>query len=531
MGSKKLQVWLPLLFALVMTLGMWIGYKLRADTSTSTVGFMSNTKSNTMQEIMNLIQNKYVDNVSMDSIKEDGINAMLSHLDPHSIYIPAQELQEVNDDMQGNFTGIGVEFQVFNDTVNIVNVIADGPSFKAGVQVGDKIIKVNDSVSIAGKKIDPDHVKKLLRGQAGTNVNITVLRNGLLERITIKRGMIPIPSVDADYMIAPEVGFIHINKFSETTYQEFMSAMEKLQKSGMQELILDLRGNPGGILQEAADIADEFLDGDKMIVYTHGSKLPDMEYHCKKDGVFEKGKLTVLVDETSASASEILSGALQDWDRATLIGRRTFGKGLVQQQYPLSDGGAVRLTIARYYTPLGRNIQKPYDKGIEQYEDELTERFHNGEVVHGDTSKPTGPAFKTKAGHIVYGGGGITPDIFIPFDTTSQPDQVLQLYLKGTFNNFVYQYYMQNKTYFQTIKNPIDFYKQYKPGEKEWQQLVEYAMKRDTVNLSKVSASAKSDLLEKFQAMLARQIWRTDGYYEVSNETDPMIKKALEVMK
>jgi carboxyl-terminal processing protease len=299
----------------------------------------------------------------------------------------------------------------------------------------------------------------------------------------------------------------------------------------MKQLILDLRGNPGGILQEAANIADEFLDDNKMIVYTHGTKIPNMEYHCSKDGVFEKGKLTVLVDETSASASEILSGALQDWDRAPIIGRRTFGKGLVQQQYPLSDGGAVRLTVARYYTPLGRNIQKPYDKGVTVYEDELMERFHNGEVVHGDTSTPRGKAFKTKAGHIVYGGGGITPDIFIPFDTTSQPQAVLQLYVKGTFNNFVYQYYVQNKSSFQSIKNPLDFYNTFKPGEKEFQQLSAYAIRRDTVDISKISASAKTDLLEKFQAMLARQIWHTEGYFEVSNETDPMIKKALEVVK
>jgi len=214
MGSKKLQIWLPLLFAIVMTLGMFVGYKLRADTSTQTAGFMQNTRSNTVQEILNLIQNKYVDNISVDSIKEDAINAMLSHLDPHSIYIPPRELQEVNEDMQGNFTGIGVEFQMYDDTVNIVNVIADGPSYKAGVEVGDKIIKVNDTTAIAGKKLDPDDVKKLLRGANGTNVNITVLRDDKLERITIKRGMIPLPSVDASYMVAPSTAFIHINKFS-----------------------------------------------------------------------------------------------------------------------------------------------------------------------------------------------------------------------------------------------------------------------------------------------------------------------------
>jgi carboxyl-terminal processing protease len=455
---------------------------------------------------------------------------MLAHLDPHSVYIPAKELQEVNEDMQGNFMGIGVEFQLYNDTVNIVNVIADGPSYKAGAQIGDKIIKVDDSVLIAGKKIKPDDVKKLLRGPGGSKVNITVLRDKSLERLTIIRGLIPLPSVDVNYLIAPVTGFIHINKFSETTYKEFMAAMEKLQQQGMKQLILDLRGNGGGLLQEAADIADEFLDDNKMIVYTEGSKMPRMEYHCRRDGIFEKGKLIVLVDETSASAAEILSGALQDWDRATLIGRRTFGKGLVQQQYSLTDGAAIRLTVARYYTPLGRNIQKPYNKGIEEYENELITRFHNGELVHADTSKPNGPAFKTKAGHVVYGGGGITPDIFIPFDTTAQPKEALQLYIKGTLNNFVYEYYVQNKQYLRSFKTPIDLYNQFKPGEKEWQQLASFARK-DTVDVNNISAVAKTDVLKRFQSLLARQIWRAEGYYEISNETDPMIKKALEVLK
>lgn len=529
MDNKKLQVWLPLMFAVVMTIGMWAGYKLREDTAGS-AGFISNSKSNSIQEILNLIQNKYVDTVSLDSLKETAITEMLSHLDPHSVYIPASELQEVNEDMQGNFEGIGVEFQIFNDTVNIVNVIENGPSFKAGVQIGDKILFVRDTSKVAGVNIKGDDIKKLLRGPGGTKVNITVLRNNNEKKVlTIERGLIPLPSVDADYMIDSVTGFIHINKFSETTYKEFMAAMEKLQGTGMKELILDLRGNGGGVLQQAADIADEFLDEDKMIVYTYGSKAPRAEYRCSKDGVFEKGKLTVLVDETSASASEILSGALQDWDRATIIGRRTFGKGLVQQQFPLSDGAALRLTVARYYTPVGRNIQKPYDKGLENYEDELMNRFNDGEVLHGDTSSKKGPAYKTPGGHIVYGGGGITPDIFIPYDTTSQPDAVRKLYYKGTLVNFVYTYYIGNKTYLQSMKSPTDLYKQFKPGEKELEQLQSFA-KKDSVNIDNIPPTAKTFLLESFQSLLARQIWRSEGYYEVSNSSDEMIKKAMEVM-
>ncbi|NNV55788.1 S41 family peptidase [Limnovirga soli] len=529
MVNKKLQVWLPLLFAVVLAIGMALGYQLKEDTSGGE-GFMSNTRNNSLQEVLTLIENRYVDSVSVDSLKETAINTMLAHLDPHSIYIPPVEIQEVNEDMQGNFMGIGVEFQIFDDTVNIVNVIPDGPSFKAGVQVGDKLIKVNDTASVAGKHIMPDDIKKLLRGPGGSNVSVTVLRNNKQQRIKIDRGIIPLPSVDAAYMMDSVTGFIHINKFSETTYPEFMAAMEKLQGSGLLQLVLDLRGNGGGVLQQAVNIADEFLDNDKMIVYTQGNKAPKIEYRCSKEGVFETGKLVVLVDETSASASEILSGALQDWDRATIIGRRTFGKGLVQQQYPLSDGGALRLTIARYYTPIGRNIQKPYNKGLENYEDELMQRFHDGEVVHGDTALPKGPAFKTKGGKTVYGGGGITPDVFVPFDTTSQPKEILQLYIKNTLNNFIYQYYMQNKSAFTGVKTPKQLSEAFKPGENEWQQLNSFATK-DTINLSHLSALAKSELLQKMPTLMARQIWRAEGYYEVSNQTDPMLAKAMQAFK
>lgn len=529
MVSKKLQVWLPLLFAVMMVIGMWLGYQLRANT-TGGNSFISNNKSNSLQEVLNLIQSKYVDPVSMDSLKIDAINEMLSHLDPHSIYIPAKELQSVNEDMRGNFQGIGVQFQIFDDTVNVVNVIPGGPSEKAGVLTGDKFISVNDTVKVAGIHITADSIKELLRGPAGSKVKVTFLRDGSLKPLTIQRGTIPLPSVDAAYLISPETGFIHIGRFSETTYVEFMVAMEKLQAGGMKKLILDLRGNGGGILQQATNIADEFLDDQKMIVYTKGDKIENMEIRCSKEGVFETGPLAVLVDETSASASEVLSGALQDWDRATIIGRRTFGKGLVQQQYGLTDGGALRLTVARYFTPLGRNIQKPYNKGIQNYEDELIERFHNGEVVHGDTSTPVGPAFKTKSGHLVYGGGGITPDIFIPFDTTSQPKQVLQMYIKGTLSDFVYRYYLQNKRALAAFSSPVVLYRQFLPDEKLWKDLVAYAAK-DSINLTNLSAGAKSDILKRFEALLGRQIWRTEGYIEINNEDDPMVRKALEVLK
>ena len=530
MGSKKFQVWLPLLFAIVMTAGMVIGYQMRAKTAVANSFFQNNTSSGVLQEILSLIKNKYVDKVGTDSLKADAVNDMLAHLDPHSVYIPPSELAGVNEELQGNFQGIGVEFQIFDDTVNVVNVIEGGPSDKAGMQIGDKMLEVNDTIAVAGVHIKPDKIRNLLRGEGGTDVDVKVLRNGQQKKITIQRGTIPLPSVDVSYVIAPQTGFIRISKFAETTYEEFIDALRKLQQQHIQKLILDLRGNGGGFLNEAVNIADEFLDNDKLIVYTQGANVSKTEYHCKREGLFEKGELVVLVDETSASASEILSGALQDWDRATLIGRRTFGKGLVQQQYNLTDGGALRLTVARYYTPLGRNIQKPYNKNKEDYEEELIQRFHNGEVVIGDTTRPTTQAFKTPNGHLVYGGGGITPDIFVPFDTTAQPQPVVDLFYKGTLSNFIYHYYMNNKSTLQNIKTPQQLTSQYHPGNDDWQQLVQFAQ-RDSINLNNVSETVKEDVLNKLPAYLARQMFRTEGYFVVMNPRDPMVEKALAVLQ
>ena len=529
MVRKKVQVWLPLIFAVVMALGMILGYKLRQNT-TGGDSFLHNSNTTPLQEAISLIQNKYVDNVKMDSLEEPAINGLLDHLDPHSVFIPAKNLDEMNEDLQGNFQGIGIEFQMINDTVNVMNVIPDGPSFKAGVQIGDKIIGVNDKANLTGKDVSTDDVRKELRGADGSEVLVNILRGASTQKIKIKRGIIPLYSLDAAYMLDSTTGYIKLNKFAETTYREFMQAMEKLQKQNMKKLVLDLRDNGGGIMQEAVEIADEFLDEDKLIVYTQGEHSPRADYRCSKDGVFEKGKLVVLVDETSASASEILSGALQDWDRATIIGRRTFGKGLVQQQFNLSDGSAMRLTVARYYTPLGRNIQKPYNKGRDEYEQELINRYHDGELVIGDTAKPKGKAFKTPNGHLVYGGGGITPDIFVPFDTTSQPQPVIELFAKGTIRSFVYNYYIEHRNQLQQYKTTEQLHRQFHLGENEWNQLQTFAV-RDSVNLKNVSAASKTFVLNQMENLLARQIWRTEGFYEISNAGDPMIKKALEVMK
>ena len=521
---KQLKIWLPLLFAIVMIFGMLIGYRLSGDISPK--GFFKTQKKAPLEEVIGLINQRYVDSVNMDTLGQNAIQGMLAHLDPHSIYIPPVDLTEVNEDLQGNFEGIGVEFQIFDDTVNIVSVLAGGTSDKAGLQIGDKIVKVNDS-TVAGNGIDADKIKKYLRA-GSSNVTIMVMREKKPLSVTITRGTIPLPAIDASYMIDKETGYIRINKFSETTHPEFVQAMQALQKTGLQKLILDLRGNGGGILQQAIAIADDFLDGDKLIVYTQGVNSPKVEYRCKIDGLFEKGKLVVLTDEGTASASEVLTGALQDWDRATIIGRRTFGKGLVQEQYQLSDGSALRLTIARYYTPTGRSIQKPYNKqDHESYNEEVMKRFHDGEVLHGDTTtNRSGKVYKTNGGRIVYGGGGITPDIFVAFDTSTFDRNIAQLYANNTFNRFIYSYYIQHLSDFKQYKTASDFAAGFHDDNKLWNSLVDYAAK-DTINLKTIPEKDKNILLLRTKALLGRQGWRQEGYFEVANTFDPVIKKAL----
>ena len=525
---KRLQVWLPLLFSLVMIAGMVIGFKLRENTPSD--GFFRTAKKTPLQEVLELINSKYVDNVNTDTLGNDAIQEMLTHLDPHSVYIPASDLQEVNEDLEGNFKGIGVEFQIINDTVHVVNVLPEGPSDEAGLAIGDRFLMVGDSV-VAGTKITSDRIKKMLRGPGESKVNVKMLRGNRVIPFVIRRGTIPIPSLDAAYIIDQSTGYIKLNKFAETTFEEFMKSLESLKEKKINKLILDLRGNGGGILDEAVQIADEFLDGDKLIVYTKGDKTKKEVYEAKRPGLFETGKLIVLIDEGSASASEVVAGAIQDWDRGTILGRRSFGKGLVQQQYMLSDGSGLRLTVSRYYTPSDRSIQKPYTEGMENYNDEVYERFHNGEVLKTDSAKShNGKEYKTKGGRIVYGGGGITPDIFVAFDTSFFQKSIGDLYNDNSISIFPYLYYMQHREELKQYKNPIEFAQKFNDLEALWSGLLKIA-KHDSFDLSKVVASEKQYLLHRLRANIARQIWRTEGFYEVWNTTDPVVQRALAELK
>ena len=528
MQNKKLQVWLPLLFSLVMIAGMVVGYRIK--TNMPGKGLFYVEKRAPVQEVLDLIQSKYVDNVPLDSLGNKAITDLLAKLDPHSIYLSAAQLQDTKEDLEGRFYGIGVEFTVIKDTINILNVVKNGPSDKAGLQVGDQFIKVDDS-TVAGVHITAEKIKKLLRGNGGTKVTLSILRDNLPKKATITRGMIPLYSLDAAYMINDSTGFIRLNKFSETTYREFMTATEELQKKGMKNMILDLRDNGGGILTEATEIADEFLDNDKLITYTEGVHSARKEYRCRREGAFETGRLVVLANENTASASEVLIGALQDWDRATVIGRRTFGKGLVQEQYELSDGSGVRLTVARYYTPLGRSIQKSWESGGEAYHNELLNRFHEGELLSGDSIKHgNAKSYKTKSGKIVYDAGGITPDIFVGLDTAGFNKQLSAIYYKGTLNDFVFRNYIGNKAFFSKYQTPLKFEKEYMVDPATWSNLTNYAL-HDSMHLQSITLAQKQELEKQVKILTARQIWQNEGLYEVSNAEDATVKKALEILK
>ncbi|MDB5201220.1 MAG: carboxyl-terminal protease [Ferruginibacter sp.] len=527
MNRKNLQVWLPLLFSITLIAGMFMGYKMRDGLPGKSFFYLQ--KQRPLQEIMDLIKSRYVDDVNMNDLSDTAIQAILSKLDPHSAFIPAEDLEKVNEDINGSFFGIGIEFNIIDDTLHVINVLKDGPSDKAGLKTGDKLLKAGDS-TLSGKKVSTDRIRKMLRGALGSPVELTILRNNAIRKIEIARGMIPLNSVDAAYMLDAEIGYIRLNKFTSQTYREFMTSLESLKKQKMTKLVLDLRDNGGGVLDEAVEIADEFLEGDKLITYTEGKHVAKKEYRCRREGQFEKGELVILANEGTASASEILIGALQDWDRATIIGRRSFGKGLVQDQFNLSDNSALRLTIARYYTPVGRSIQRSYAKGGKAYYDEFYNRFSEGELTSADSIKnDTSRIYTTKAGKKIFGGGGITPDIFVAADTSRMSLALAKVFAKGLVNDFGYRYFLANPSIAQQYSSAQQFVRTFSLTESNW-QLFEKMAVRDSVNVSALSASDKTFLVSSLKSSVARQLFRMEGYFEALNAEDNSIKKALELL-
>lgn len=521
MVNKKLKIWLPLIFSIVLIIGMFLGYILKGGNAK---GFFSVEKPTPYEEALQIIKMKYVDSVNIDSLKGKSIEAIMDELDPHSVYLPPVELKIANDDLEGKFEGIGVEFNLYNDTVQVVYVIPGGPGEKAGMMAGDIVLKANDSI-ISGKKLDATGIKEAIRGKSGSVVQLQLLRAGKPITLSITRGAIAIPSVDAYFMLDSSAAYLKLSKFTETSYEEFMYAMEALKKKGMQQLVLDLRHNGGGLMDEAVDIADEFLDGEKLIVYTQGVNSKKKEYKCKRPGILEKGKLTVLVDELTASASEVLCGALQDWCRATIIGQRSFGKGLVMEQFPLSDGSAIRLTTARYYTPIGRCIQRSYENGKKVYMDEIWQRYASGEMSFtGNHLMAHGKPFLTVCKDTVYESEGIVPNVFVPVDTNLNNEEINKLLYGSSLSQFAFQYYLKHQ---QEIM--------------KYSTVKELLSKTDAGSLFQefnahikptkpVTENIKNRIIQQIFALLARYKWGNAGYTEALIINDKEVNESLAMM-
>ncbi len=531
-NNKNSHPFLPLFFALVLIIGIFIGIRLnRNSQQNQLLQLFSNEKNNgnKLDELLDYVIREYVDTLYRDSLTDKTIETLLSNLDPHSAYIPAASLQSTNEPLNGNFEGIGIEFNLLRDTIYVVTAIPGGPSEKAGIKSGDKIIFV-DGKKVAGVKITNELVFKNLKGKGGTVVNIGVLRFGTsnIEYFKITRGKIPIYSVDASYMMDSITGYIKISRFASTTFQEFDHALSKLEKMGMQQLVLDLRGNPGGFLDAAIDISDEFLPRGKMIVYTQGKNRPRQNSIASDKGRFEKQKLAVLIDENSASASEIVAGAIQDNDRGIIIGRRSFGKGLVQEQSEFKDGSAIRLTIARYYTPSGRSIQKPYENGqLEDYYHDEMERYESGELVNADSVKMNKKLkYTTPSGKVVYGGGGIMPDYFIPIDTTKVSKYISELLYKNVINDFALEYVNQKRAQLK-YANAATFNEQFQVNNALFNDLKTYANKNN-VKTNASDLGKGFDLLSThLKAYIAKDIFNQEAWFLVKNSHDEACKKAL----
>lgn len=492
-----------------------------------------------LSSLMYMINNFYVDTLDMSELAEKAIINTLKELDPHSSYIPKEDVERVNETLEGSFEGVGLTFQLFKDTILVIAPVPGGPSDKVGIMAGDKIITVNDEDAF-GEDITNKWVMDHLRGKKGTKVAVGIHRKGLDDLIdfNIVRDKIPLNSLDASFMLDESTGYIKLNRFARNSLDEFEEALTELKAEGMKNLVFDLRGNSGGYLGTAMTISDEFLEAGKSIVYTDGVHSQRQDLDATEGGEFEKGKLVVLINEGSASASEIVAGAVQDWDRGVVIGRRSFGKGLVQRPFRLPDGSVVRLTIARYYTPSGRCIQKPYENGTEEYYKEFISRFDNGEMMHADSiSFPDSLKYETEKGRTVYGGGGIMPDIFVAFDSTRFNDAFSYLVRKGIFNGFVNEYIDDNRKKLNKKYAGFDaFNKDFNITDEEYQDFlaradIEFEKDKDKFEVDEEQLDANVVFFRlQLKAMIARNLFEASTYFEVLWTEDKEINKALEVV-
>ena len=490
-------------------------------------------KGNRVDELLRLIDAQYVDTVDVERLTEDAIFAVMEDLDPHSVYIPADELEMVNSELEGSFSGIGVQFNIQNDTIMVVAVISGGPSEKVGILAGDRVVEVNDTAFV-GDAISNEKVMKKLRGPKGTQVKLGIKRHGTPELLhfTVTRGDVPVNSVDIAYMIEPGVGFIRVSKFAATTYQEFLNGLASLRSQGAQKFIVDLRENSGGLLDQVVMMVNEFLPRGQMIVYSEGKAYPRFDSRADGSGSFIGQPLVVIIDEFSASASEIFAGAIQDNDRGLIVGRRSFGKGLVQQQMDLSDGSAVRLTVARYYTPTGRSIQKPYEQGKgDEYEMDLMNRFMHGEFDSRDSIHLADSlVYHTPAGRTVYGGGGIMPDVFVPRDTTDYTPYFNQVLNHGYTYQFAFQYADKHREQLNQYKNWEDM-ERYLTQSDMLREFVAYAEDKGVKPDWKEINQSRHLLERHLAAYITRNILGEEGFFPLFYKYDPTVKRALQEMR
>lgn len=527
MEPSRRYIYLPIIFALLLVLGIFIGYRYSFVNKPRT----SVSGDDKIEKLLNYIQKRYVDTVNQVQLEDKTLNALLQNLDPHSSYVTAKEAKAMNEPLQGNFGGIGIEFNIIKDTIRVISAISGGPSEALGILAGDMIVKIEGKI-VAGVKFTNQKVVENLRGEKGTKVNISIKRRGVKKLIdfTITRSEIPIYSIDAAYMVSPKTGYIKVSRFGATTYDEYMKAFHDLENKGLSSLILDLRGNPGGYLNAAVMLADEFLGPGKEIVHTQGRADRKKVHSATARGEFEKNKLIILIDEGSASASEIVAGAVQDNDRGIIVGRRSFGKGLVQEEKEFDDGSAVRLTIARYYTPTGRCIQKSYENGLDAYYNEEVDRYNKGELESADSIKFNDSLkFKTPAGKTVYGGGGIMPDVFVPLDTAGRSVYLSEVTFSGLMNQFAFDYADHNRGKLKAYGTFEQFNKSFTISDQLLEEFVVFAekakVKRKEGDIKKSAPIIKTQL----KALIARNIWNNAGYYPVIQTIDNAFRKAVEL--
>lgn len=527
---QKKRVWISLLASLILILGMFIGFRFHDEMS----GLALRKGSGKLDQVMRMIQKKYVDSVDIKNLEASSIEMILSKLDPHSVFIPVEDLEEANESLEGNFEGIGIEFYLLHDTIYVVSAISGGPSEQLGIKAGDQIIEI-DGKNVAGKKITNKDVMGSLRGPSGSKVQVKIKRATKKDLLpfTITRGNIPIHSVDVAYMAAPAVGLIKISSFGSNTHDEFKEALQKLEQAGAESLVIDLRGNPGGYLSAAIMICDELLPAGKLIVYTKGKSSPKREEFATSEGSFEHGKLIVLIDEGSASASEIVAGAVQDWDRGVIIGRRSFGKGLVQEQITMADGSSLRLTTARYYTPTGRCIQKPYSDDLGAYRSDIYNRYVHGELGSADSAKTSskGNVFKTPGGKLVYDGGGISPDVFIGLDTSAYSGLYAEAVSLGLLNEYCYDWANRHERELLKYSNAKDFMTLFQWNKADWASFLEFCtskgIKYNPIEVKKSEKLIKNQL----KALVARKRFKSEGYWTVMHAQDAAVQKALELLQ